>query len=305
MRTSSQDRRSGARSIRAKLLAGALVTAAAAGSLATASASHAAAVPSPSHVTAAVKSSASRLRKGVATWPFTGAKKALAASRAGWYYNWAAAPDGIGTPAGVQYVPMIWGPAYVTPSFLGTVKRESDVLLGFNEPDMGGQANMSPDQALSLWPRLMATGMTLGSPAVASGADAPGGWLDQFMAGVRARHYRVNFLTLHWYGGDFRTAAAVPELKSYIQAVYARYHLKIWLTEFALIGFQGGGAVYPTQKQQAAFLAAATKMLDGLSYVKRYAWFGLVTSSGGSTTGLYNAKSLTVTPVGRAFEAAK
>ncbi len=44
------------------------------------------------------------------------------------------------------------------------------VLLGFNEPDMSSQSNMTVSDALRLWPRLMATGMRLGSPAVAANA---------------------------------------------------------------------------------------------------------------------------------------
>ena len=45
-------------------------------------------------------------------------------------------------------------------------------------------------------------------------------------------------------------------------------------------------------------------MLDGLSYVQRYAWFALPTSAGSGTTGLFNPGP-TVTQVGQAFEAAQ
>jgi RNA polymerase sigma factor (sigma-70 family) len=246
----------------------------------------------------------SSARKGVSTWNFTGATQALADSGASWYYNWGATPNGIAAPASVSYVPMIWGAASVTAATLAQVGGEGHVLLGFNEPDLGGQANMSVAQALELWPKLMATGLTLGSPAVASGAATPGGWLDQFMAGAKARGYRVDFIAVHWYGGDFTTGPAVQQLESYLQATYARYHLPIWLTEFALTSYSGGTATFPTEAQQAAFLTAATKMLDGLSYVQRYAWFALPTSSGSGTTGLFNPGP-SVTQVGQAFEAAR
>ena len=242
-------------------------------------------------------------RKGVSTWSFTGAGQALVESGASWYYNWGATPNGVTAPASVSYVPMIWGAANVTSATLSQVSQEGHVLLGFNEPDLGSQANMSVAQALGLWPKLMATGMTLGSPAVASGAATPGGWLDQFMAGARARGYRVDFITVHWYGGDFATGPAVQELESYLQAVYARYHLPIWVTEFALTSFSGGTETFPAEAQQAAFLTAAAKMLDGLSYVQRYAWFALPTSAGSGTTGLFNPGP-SVTQVGQAFESA-
>jgi RNA polymerase sigma factor (sigma-70 family) len=242
-------------------------------------------------------------RKGVSVWSFTGAGQALAASGASWYYNWGSAPNGVTAP-GVSYVPMIWGAADVTSATLSQVKQEGSVLLGFNEPDLSSQSNMSVAQALALWPQLMATGMTLGSPAVSSGAATPGGWLDQFMTGAKARGYRVNFITVHWYGGDFATGPAVQELQTYLQSIYALYHLPIWVTEFALTNFSGGTETFPTEAQQAAFLTAATEMLDGLSYVQRYAWFALPTSAGSGTTGLFNPGP-SVTPVGQAFEAAR
>jgi RNA polymerase sigma factor (sigma-70 family) len=243
-------------------------------------------------------------RKGVSTWNFTGVQQALAESGASWYYNWAATPNGISAPATASFVPMMWGSASVTAANLAAVKGEGNVLLGFNEPDLASQANMTVSQALALWPQLMATGMTLGSPAVASGADTPGGWLDQFMAGAKSRGYRVDFITVHWYGGDFSTGPAVQQLESYLQSIYARYHLPVWLTEFDLTSFSGGAATFPAEAQQAAFLTAATTMLDSLSYVQRYAWFALPTSAGSGTTGLFNAGP-SVTPVGTAFEAAR
>jgi RNA polymerase sigma factor (sigma-70 family) len=242
-------------------------------------------------------------QKGVSTWNFTGVSQALAQSGASWFYNWAATANGISSPPGVSFVPMIWGAASVTTATLAQVRGEGHDLLGFNEPDLSSQSNMTVQQALSLWPKLMATGMTLGSPAVASGAATPGGWLDQFMRGVAARGYRVGFITVHWYGGDFRTGPAVQELQSYLQAIYDRYHLPIWLTEFALTNFGGATPSFPTLAQQAAFVTAAAKMLAGLSYVQRYAWFALPVSSGSGTTGLFSAGPVP-TVVGRAFEAA-
>jgi hypothetical protein len=160
---------------------------------------------------------------------------------------------------------------------------------------------MTVSQALALWPRLMATGMRLGSPAVADNAATPGGWLDRFMRGAAARGYRVNFITVHWYGADFATGPAVGQLESYLQAIYARYHLPIWLTEFALARF-GGSPAFPTQAQQAAFVTASTSMLERLRYVQRYAWFALPATPGDGSAGLFRSGAVATT-VGRAFEA--
>src|SRR5215469_17801482 len=197
--------------------------------------------------------------KGVGTWSFTGVRKALAESHATWYYTWTATPEGVAAPHGMSFVPMIWGAPDATTATIDRVKGEGRILLGFNEPDNSDQANMSVQQALTLWPKLMATGMTLGSPAVTSGAATPGGWLDQFMKGAAAYHYRVNFICVHWYGSDFHADPAVQQLRNYLRAVYDRYHLPIWLTEFALANFEGPMPTFATETQQAAFLTEATK----------------------------------------------
>ncbi|MEV4533990.1 sigma-70 family RNA polymerase sigma factor [Asanoa sp. NPDC049518] len=239
-------------------------------------------------------------KKGAAVWDFPKVSAGLKAVGASWYYNWGADNDRM-PASGVEFVPMIWGTANVTDSTLAQAKREGDTLLGFNEPDMAEQANMTPAKALELWPRLQGTGMRLGSPSVAFGAADSGKWLDQFMKGAKDKGYRVDFITLHWYGGDF-SSAAVGQLKGYIQQVYAKYKLPIWLTEFALIRFDGSGAHYPTDAQQVAFIDGATHMLEGLSYVERYSWFGLPSTSD-SHTGLYK-ESGALTPMGTAYRAA-
>ncbi len=241
-------------------------------------------------------------RKGVGVWTFDGVNPALASSGASWYYTWDVAHRGVTSPRGTEFVPMIWGAKSVTATNLQQAKTNGRYLLGFNEPDMKGQAEMTVEQALELWPQLQATGLPLGSPAVAWGGDRPGEWLDRFMAGAKQRGYRVDFIALHWYGGDFTTANAVNQLKSYLQAVHDRYQLPIWLTEFALIDF-ANGVRFPTQAQQAAFLTAATRMLGGLSWLQRYAWFGLPATDR-DQTGLFSAGG-TATAVGRAYQAAR
>jgi hypothetical protein len=167
---------------------------------------------------------------------------------------------------------MIWGAASAEGDAVGKARASGgSVLLGYNEPDLASQANMTPQQALDLWPKLQATGLVLGSPAVAAHAADAGGWLDQFMQGAHSRGYRVDFIAVHWYGSDFRTAESVSQLQSYLQAVHDRYGLPIWLTEFALLKFAPGGPIYPSLPQEVAFINASTAMLQRLPFVQRYA----------------------------------
>lgn len=240
-------------------------------------------------------------KKGISAWKFDGVNKAMADSGADWFYTWSSGRGGIKAPAGVEFVPMIWGPRSVNAEELNRAKSQGEVLLGFNEPDHPQQSHMTVEQALNLWPRLQSTGMRLGAPAVATGADQAGGWLDRFMKGAAARHHRVDFIPLHWYGADFDSTRATSQLRAYIEATHRRYKKPIWITEYALIDFSGGTPRYPTQAQQAAFVRKSTAMLQKLPYVKRYAWFTLSTSRG-DRSGLYNGAG--ATRVGAAYRAA-
>ena len=244
--------------------------------------------------------------KGVGTVGGPAVSTDLASSGATWYYNWAATPGSISTPPGVAYVPMIKTAADVNAATLNEVEHEGKYLLGFNEPNEAGQADLTVDQALALWPRLEATGMELGSPAVSYGTNSTTSWIGQFMDGARARGYRVNFITVHWYGQHHWTspAANVTELKNYLEQTYSLYHMPIWITEFSLISFANGTPVYPTAAQQAAFLTPAAKMLATLPFVQRYAWYTLTGNKVGGTTILYNNGTTTPTTVESAYKQA-
>ena len=223
-------------------------------------------------------------RKGATLWAFDGAAAAFADSGASWYYTWS--ESGVGGVGG-EFVPMIWGAASVTPANLAKSKAAGRTLLAFNEPDLRGQAEMTVEQALTLWPQLQATGLRLVSPAVAAGGATPGGWLDRFVGGAAAKGYRLDAIALHWYGGDFSAPNATAQLKQYLTAVHDRYHKPIWLTEYALMRF--GPTVTPSAAQQAAFVTSSTAMLESLPFVERYAWFSFPTpKEGGLSTGLYS-----------------
>ena len=257
--------------------------------------------PSPSRPGAAPPAAARSAKKGVGVWKFAGAKGALKDVGAGWYYDWAPSDDEVPGPAGVEFVPMIWGAANVTDATLKQAAAEGDVLLGFNEPDLAEQSNMTVEAALEAWPRLQATGMKLVSPAVAFGGDTPGGWLDRFMKGADARGLKVDAIALHWYGSDF-SAASVGQFLGYVDAVHRRYGKPVWVTEFGLMNF-GGSPKYPSDAQKVRFIEGATAGLEKRSYVERYAWFGLPAVGDSVDFGLY-LDGDSPTEAGKAYRAA-
>ncbi|MCF7816319.1 MAG: glycoside hydrolase family protein [Kiritimatiellales bacterium] len=163
-----------------------------------------------------------------------------------WYYNWGRAP-GTNAPPNLEFVPMIWGApknpnGSINESQLSLNIQEAltntpdcQNLLAFNEPDNTGQANLSVAQVLSVWPvfeqELAGTGVRLGSPAVSGIAST---WLDDFMAGASNLNYRVDFICVH-RRVDFRNTP-VDTVLGECQALYAKYHKPIWITELELTG---------------------------------------------------------------------
>ncbi|MEU8238640.1 sigma-70 family RNA polymerase sigma factor [Actinoplanes missouriensis] len=258
--------------------------------------------PSRKPSTAPPATTGTSAKKGAAVWTFSGSKAALKDVGASWYYDWGPSDDDVPGPAGVTFVPMIWGAANVTTATLKQAAAEGDDwLLGFNEPDLAEQSNMTVEAALDAWPKLEATGMKLVSPAVAFGGDTAGGWLDRFMTGASERGLRVDAIALHWYGSDF-SKAAVNQFLGYVDAVHERYGKPIWITEFGLINF-GGSPRYPSDAQKVAFIKGATTGLEKRRFVARYAWFGLPAVGDSAGFGLYK-DGKTPTEAGKAYRAA-
>jgi len=238
---------------------------------------------------------------GVGAWYTSKVDTLLRDSGTPWYYTWAPHHDWITTPAGCEFVPMIWGTRDVNPTGLQQAKANGTTLLGFNEPDESWQDNsLSPAAAQSLWPQLEATGLRLGAPGVATRGHVYGGWLDSFMSGLAKQKGRVDFIPLHWYSSPALLTssknvvdAAVNDLGQYLEAVHQRYGLPLWLTEFALIGWTADlkNNIVPAQTVQADFLAAAASMMDGLSYVERWAWFSLTQYDMSPGASLYDANN--------------
>lgn len=228
---------------------------------------------------------------GVGLWEGSGVSRALADSAARWYYTWTPDHNGVDTPAGCEFVPMIWGRRDLTDDALRRARDNGSVLLGFNEPDVASQANMPVEAALATWPRLQSTGLRLGAPAVAIKGDLPGHWLDRFMTGARTLRYRVDFIPVHWYlppglRRNYSTDAAVEDLRKYLHAVHSRYGLPLWLTEFGLITYQHTADAMAPQAQ-ADFLVAAAEMMTTIPFLERWAWFSLPPWPEGPDTALY------------------
>jgi len=187
-----------------------------------------------------------------------------------WYYNWTPFPKNTHVP-GMEFVPMFWWGGDVNLENLALVQASDAVnVLGFNEPDLTSQSNMTVKECLDLWPQLMTLKQRLGSPAPASHV-----WLHLFLAGARERKLRVDFVCVHMYP-DFTNPNAVGEMETQLREVHECSGLPVWLTEFSTADVKKWHQPQlhrPSSKAAESFMHKVLAMLERLPFIERYAWF--------------------------------
>ena len=127
---------------------------------------------------------------------------------------------------------MVWGAKAVDELSSWSPSEGSSVLLGFNEPNLRKQSNLSAAEACLLWPTLQAAakqrGFKLGSPA--ANHCVPGGsgqqdtncyqghfeWFDGFFNCTTPD--TVDFIATHKYGCN------ATDTLLYIEQLAARYN---------------------------------------------------------------------------------
>ncbi|CAK0786608.1 hypothetical protein CVIRNUC_009822 [Coccomyxa viridis] len=223
-------------------------------------------------------------KKGAGLMNFGNVNAALGDARLAWTYNWWYSL-GIALPPGTHFIPMIFRASDATEANLKAAKSVgAGIVLGFNEPNEKAQADNTVAEAIAAWPAMMGSGLRLGSPAVSVAVDGTtsSSWIGQFMQQVEANKYKVDFMTIHWYGDSryfSNPKGATAALKAYLEGFFKGYGRPVWLTEWALADFGGASNnwawTFPTYAQQVAFMEQAVPMLDALGFVERYAWYFL------------------------------
>ena len=240
-------------------------------------------------------------KRGIAYGYHSDADLTALSAGIGWWYNWAARPDGTlmsGYPGlGVEYVPMVWGGTFDVATLERQVPAGAKYLLTFNEPNFGAQANLTPAQAAALWPQIetfaKSRGMKLVSPAVnycgsPCNETDPFVWLQKFFAACTG--CQVDYVAMHWYACT--KAALTTTLAKYVQ----QFGKPLWVTEFSCLD-------EPSRVNDAgelAYMREAVAALEADPMVFRYAWFsGRFTSQ--PVVNLLAPTSGQLTPLGQQY----
>ncbi|KAI9737415.1 MAG: hypothetical protein M1834_009569 [Cirrosporium novae-zelandiae] len=184
-----------------------------------------------------------------------------------WAYNWDSTTDTLPDSAW-EYVPMLWGTAAThTTNWAArasaAIASGTTHLLGFNEPDLSTQADMTYSEAVTAWNTYMepfSGKASLVSPCVTNGASPMGlTWLGNFLDACT--DCTISAIAIHWYD----SATNFAYFKEYInEAITLAGDKNVWLTEFGATG---------TDAEIASFLEEAISFLSVTDKVTYYAYY--------------------------------
>lgn len=206
-----------------------------------------------------------------------------------WYYNWGNTPGRyLAGETYMAFAPMCWNASYSADNIRNYVKEhpETELLLGFNEPNFTNQADMTPAAAAAAWPAVRALAAELGLKLVAPALNTspnppyqdPTKWMDEFVALVGDDAF--DYLAVHAYGG-------FNAMQSICTTFHDRYGKDVLLTEFCLWPNEGQPNSYVNPDSQTAFMMQALEWLETTPWIYRYAWFKAIGESSSPTAPNY------------------
>jgi len=213
---------------------------------------------------------------------YSGSKRGLAyndaslcktlGSKFGFGYNWGQVEN---NDIGTSFVPMMHKPSDSTAqewiaNVEKAVKKGTKAVMGFNEPDHGQQANLTPEAACSAWKEYMNPiasqypDVSILGPSVTNG-PAPMGldWLSRFH--TACPDAVVHATNIHFY--DIYEPETINRFKAQVEKAAQLYGKPVWVTEFGL----NPGSASP--EQAASFLKDAMAYLDSSDKVQGYSYF--------------------------------
>lgn len=192
-----------------------------------------------------------------------------------WDYNWGNTPSNDAAmwfdANEMDFCPMCWNGNYNADAIRAFVAAHPNTkyLLGFNEPNLTDQANMTPSKAAELWPPVVALAKELNlklvSPAMNYGTLAgysdPVKWLDEFFAQPGVSINDIDAIAIHCY------MSSPSAVQGYIEK-FEKYNKPIWMTEFCAWDPVPGSVT-----TQMDYMCAVLNYLEANPKVERYAWF--------------------------------
>ncbi|HEX4085611.1 MAG TPA: glycosyl hydrolase [Chthoniobacteraceae bacterium] len=225
-------------------------------------------------------------KRGICMNEMSQADFAALAPGVSWYYNWHYETKYRGISGNIQFIPMMWGnrPEALRglDSTLASASPKPPVVLCINEPNLKGQAFITPEQTANLYREtkevtdryhipLVGPNMALGS---ANGDSITA--QDPIENKMVTYNFMVPFLkaTLFYLKPmgitppalAFHSYGAAGEIKWAVQMMHQTFNCPIWVTEYAQWK-------NPDSESAVKYMIESTDFLERTPYVAGYAWF--------------------------------
>lgn len=230
----------------------------------------------------------------------------------GWYYSW-------GTQSfketefsntkfyDLEFVPMIWGDGKETIEKIMNRANEQGYkyLLGYNEPDLKQESNISPSTAVLRWNQFMKYKgeLRLGSPSISTSrapSESPE-WWDPYWNGLSVQAKAdTTFIAFHRYYEYYSGPETAQDFLRLIDETYYKFGKPIWVTEFALWKFNKDKPEDARKAQE--FMRIVINGLEERDYVERYSWFSPSYDSGDATaSALFDYDTGKISEIGKIY----
>lgn len=192
-----------------------------------------------------------------------------------WAYNWGNTQNAQAAlwfdSNDMDFCPMAWNNTYNADAIRQYVQAhpKTKYLLGFNEPNLKDQCNMTPAEAAAHWGEVVALAnelhVKLVSPAMnygtLDGYSDPVKWLDEFFAQPGVSMADIDAIAVHCY------MSSPSAVRNYIE-MFRKYGKPVWLTEFC-----AWDPVPGSVESQMDYMCTVLNYLEQEPLVERYAWF--------------------------------
>ncbi|MGH8047338.1 MAG: glycosyl hydrolase [Chthoniobacterales bacterium] len=226
-------------------------------------------------------------KRGVAMNSMSAADFRALAPGVSWYYNWASSPGGNIPPSDVKmtYIPMLWDEGSSTTAlnnYLASANPKPPVVFAINEPNLKGQAFITPQQTANTFKSAQTVANTYGIPVVGPHMAAGSATADSITADdpFHGANYvytsAFDFLdaTLYYAAQAGTTVPALGfhcydnsgAVKYFVDQLYTKYQRPIWMTEFA---YWNAANITAARDN----LISATDYMERSPSVAGYAWF--------------------------------
>ncbi len=201
-----------------------------------------------------------------------------------WAYNWKF--DGENSVSYGQYYPMQWGGLASSTAEILRYQPEwyrranSTIALGFNEPDLPDQSNITEATAAYQWPRMQRMRLPLAGPVP---ANYKGGWRVAYEALAAEQGLRSDYMAMHNYGPLGANTGSPATLFSYMETLYGLYGKKILLSEFAVRDFAGDKTTW-SRNHNFNWLAEFMWRAESATYLKGWSVFEFGMDNGNPAT---------------------